>query len=137
MSIDSKRLDSTLRRPMDWAALAPLLCTAHCLAAPVAAAVLPAVIVGSGAELLLMGATALIAVVVLARGSAAHGRRGVWIPAIVGIVLWGIGALEPVAASGEAVLGVLGGLLLAGGLFWNGRLRHDAICRGCGCGTHS
>jgi hypothetical protein len=135
MTSETERLEIP-SRPTDWAVLAPLLCTAHCLAAPLAVAVLPGVLVGTGAELLLMAGAAATALVVLGRGVRAHRRRMVWLPAAAGLALWATVVVGMAEAGAELAAGMVGGLLLAGSLGWNGRLRHEVRCRGCGCSSH-
>ncbi len=50
----------------------------------------------------------------------------VWIAALAG---W-LGTLP------EALMSPLGGLLVAISLFWNGHLRHRAVCGSCACPVH-
>jgi hypothetical protein len=114
-------------------AAAPLLCVAHCLAAPLFVVLAPALAGNEGVEIALMGISAAIAVVVLSAGVRRHGEPVVWMPAIVGLSLWLLGATLP-GETQERVLMVIGGILLAGGLFWDARLRHRASCSSCSCG---
>jgi hypothetical protein len=121
-----------------WAAAVPLLCAAHCLGAPLAVSLAPALALPAAAEPLVQAATLLFAGWLGMRGVAVHGRRAVFAPMAAGVALWIAGALaEGYAASAEQALVIAGSLAIAGGLWWNGRLRHDATCRACGCGAHA
>jgi hypothetical protein len=113
-------------------AAAPLLCVAHCLAAPLLVVMAPALAGNEGLEIGLMVISAAIAVIVLAAGVRRHGELVVWMPAIAGLSLWLLGAILP-GEMREQVLMVSGGILLAGGLFWDARLRHRASCSSLSC----
>lgn len=114
-------------------AAAPLLCVAHCLAAPLFVVVAPALAGNKTVEIALMVASAAIALAVLVLGVRRHGEKLVWMPAIVGLSLWLLGILSP-GEMQERALMVSGGVLLAGGLFWDARLRHRASCLSCSGG---
>lgn len=119
-----------------WAGVAPVLCAAHCLASPLLAATLPAFAVGSVAEALLFAVSALLSLAFVAHASRVHGQPLVWAPVLGGLLVWGAGLLGAIPALSEEATTTAGALALAAGLFWNGRLRHQATCRDCGCPAH-
>lgn len=120
-----------LRDPHAWAIAAPLLCAVHCAATPLLVLFLPALALTHGQEAVLLGLSALVALVALVPGVRVHGRSEVFIPLALGVFVWG-GALahwlhpipEPVASSA-------GALAIAGAIFWNARLRHRVSCDAC------
>ncbi len=120
-----------------WAAALPLLCAVHCLAAPVLAAVAPALALPSLAEHAVQLGSVVLAGVMARSGIRAHGDRRVLVPMVLGAVLWI--ASDPLAWTGAALTAghVAGGLLLAAGMAWNGHLRHKATCGACACPAHS
>lgn len=124
------------RRGLDWAAALPLLCAAHCVASPLLVLAVPALGLGHEAEPLVQAASALLASVAAWNGIRAHGRLAVLLPMLAGGALWMISALLGLHGAAEAAAGVAGGLLLAGGMLWSGRLRHAAACHDCGCPAH-
>lgn len=115
---------------MPLAAAAPLLCAAHCLATPVFVVAAPAVADYPGIEVGLMIVSAAIGVAAGAGGVRLHGEARVWLPIVVGLALWLAGMISQLPAH-EQLLTVTGGLMLAGGLFWNGWLRHRTTCASC------
>lgn len=130
-------MDTTARgRGLDWAAVLPLLCAAHCLATPLLVLAVPALGLGHQAEPLVHAASALLAGAAAWSGIRTHGRHAVLLPMLAGAALWMVSALLGLHGAAEAVMGVTGGLLLAGGMLWSGRLRHDAACHHCGCPAH-
>lgn len=118
-----------------FAAAAPLLCAVHCAAAPLVALALPSLGVHGPLEGAFKLASGLIAVLFVAGGVRAHGRRVVALPVAAGLALWVAGGLAGTLAA-ETVASVAGGLLLAAGLWWNASLRHRAACHHCGCPAH-
>ena len=119
-----------------WAAAAPLVCAVHCLAAPLVAVALPAASPHGPVEVAFKGATALAAAAFLWHGLSVHGRRRVIVPVALGLAAWAATALAGLAGTPEAAASAAGGLLMAAGLFWNARLRHEAACHRCGCPAH-
>jgi len=119
-----------------WAAAAPVLCAAHCIATPLLVLLSPTFHMTPAVEYAVMGAAALLAIAFLAWGVAAHGRAVVWIPVIAGLVVWIGGEATFGHSAGGLWLHVAGSILLAGGLIWNAFLRHEATCRDCGCPAH-
>lgn len=124
------------RRGLDWAAALPLLCAAHCVASPLLVLAVPALGWGHEAEPIVQAASALLAAGTAWSGIRQHNRPVVLLPMLAGVALWVIAALLDLHGVAEAVTGVAGGLLLAGGMLWSGRLRHDAACHHCGCPAH-
>jgi hypothetical protein len=124
------------RRGLDWAAALPLLCAAHCVASPLLVLAVPALGWGHQAEPLVQAASALLAAVAAWSGLRAHTRPVVLVPMAAGVALWMASAVLDLHGMPEAAAGVAGGLLLAGGMLWSGRLRHDAACHHCGCPAH-
>jgi hypothetical protein len=113
-----------------WTAAAPLLCAVHCLAAPLFLVVAPALADNRTVEVALMAISAVIALVVVSLGTRRHGEALVWLPVMLGLAIW-LSASVASSAVAERVLMVAGGVLLAGGLYWDARLRHRATCTTC------
>jgi hypothetical protein len=129
----SPALPARTRRAAMVSVAAPLLCAAHCMAAPLLVALTPAL--GHGpAEIAIQLATLAFAVVLLRAGLRTHGRGMVIAPVVLGALAWVAGHAAPESA--ETALSVAGGLLIAGGMLWNARLRHEAVCHSCGCPAH-
>jgi hypothetical protein len=127
---------NALTQPGSWAAAAPLLCAAHCIALPVLVLVSPAFHLNPAIEYAVMAGAGMLAVLFLGWGVAAHGNRLVWLPAMVGLAVW-IGAEATLGHSHAGLwLHAVGSALLAGGLIWNAWLRHNAECGDCGCPAH-
>lgn len=119
-----------------WIGALPTICAVHCVVAPVLVSTLPFVAATHALEGWLLAASAALAVASLATSWRLHGRRAVWLIAAAGFAVWitsVAGWLEPLP---EAATSPLGGLLVAGALFWNGRLRHQAACGPCSCPAH-
>jgi len=119
-----------------WVGVLPTICAVHCLVTPVLASTLPFFAATHALEGWLLAASAALAVASLATSWRRHGRSAVWWLAGAGFAVWGLsvaGGLEPLP---EAATSPLGGLLVAGALFWNGRLRHRAACGPCACPAH-
>jgi hypothetical protein len=131
---DSSRLP-VAGAPGAWAAMAPVLCAAHCVAAPLLVLVVPAAAVGSTAERVLWGATALLAAGFLAWSIRAHRQGWVAVPVVAGLALWGAGLFDLVPAS-ETLTTVVGALLVSGGMVASAWLRHRRTCGDCGCPAH-
>lgn len=128
--------DSSLRRPALWTAALPLACAVHCLLMPLVALFVPVLAPAHEVEVVFMAASALLAAVLARGGVRAHGRRAVWVPVLLGSAVWGAGIAHLGGWVPEQAAGVLGGVLVAGGMAWNARLRHEASCRSCGCPAH-
>lgn len=69
------------------------------------------------------------------RGYGLHRRAGVWLPAVLGALLWGaeLVGLFPVVPG--VLLTLIGSTLMAAALLWNFRLRRRFSA--CGCPVHS
>jgi hypothetical protein len=129
----SPALPTRTRRAAFVSVAAPLLCAVHCMAAPLLVALTPAL--GHGpAEIAIQAATLAFAVVLLRAGLRTHGRRAVIAPVALGAAAWMAGHAAPESA--ETMFSVAGGLLIAAGMLWNARLRHEAVCHSCGCPAH-
>jgi hypothetical protein len=121
-------------RTDSWALAAPLACVVHCLAAPLLVAVVPAVWADAATEWVLLGFTVVFGGWVLTQGSRRHGRVVLWVPAIVGLMLWAMslaGMFEPFP---EGVTTVGGSLVVAGALFGNVLWSRRAVDGRCACG---
>jgi hypothetical protein len=95
-----------LRDPHAWAIAAPLLCAVHCAATPLFVLFLPALALTHGQEAVLLGLSAVVALMALVPGIRVHGRPEVFIPLALGVFVWGAALAhwlhpipEPVASS--------------------------------------
>ena len=117
-----------------WASLFPTLCAVHCLVTPAVIAVFPFLHFLDALEPVLFGVSVILAAWAVGSAWRRHHDRRVWVLTGLGAALWGasiLGAFQPIP---EAATDVLGGLLLAGGVFWSGRLRHRSVCdSACSC----
>ena len=120
-----------------WAAAVPLLCAVHCVASPVLVMAAPALAPGRGGEAVVQAASAVLAALMAWSGIRAHGRRAVLAPMVAGLALWGAPAMTGWTGAAETLAHAAGGVLLAGGMIWSARLRHDAACHHCGCPAHA
>ena len=119
-----------------WIGALPTICTIHCVVAPVLVSTLPFFAATHALEGWLLAASAVLALASLATSWRLHGNGAVWLMAAAGFAVWSTavaGWLEPLP---EAAMSPLGGLLVAGALFWNGRLRHQTACGPCACPAH-
>jgi hypothetical protein len=118
-----------------WSAGVPLLCAAHCLAAPLLLALAPAFASSELLEVGLMLAAGGVAVRMVMGGVRVHAGSRVWIPIVAGLALWALeltGSIPLVPSEG---LTIAGSLCVAGGLIWNGRKRRARLRR-CDCPAH-
>lgn len=117
-----------------WAGLLPTLCAMHCLVTPALIAVFPFVHFLETVEPVLYAASLVLASWAVGSGFRRHRNPAVWLPTLAGALIWGAsiaGFLQPLP---ESVTDVAGGLLLAAGVFWSGRLRHRSVCDAqCSC----
>ncbi len=120
----------------DWAAVLPAACAVHCTLTPFAASLLPVAAISVRAEAVLLGVAVLLASASLGLTWRSHGRIAVLLLASLGAALWGLSLLGFFAPLPDALTHPIGGLVLAGALLWNGRLRHEASCGQCGCTMH-
>lgn len=120
-----------LRDPHAWAIAAPLLCAVHCAATPLLVLFLPALALTHGQEAVLLGFSALVALLALIPGVRLHSRREVFIPLAIGVFVWGAALAHWLHPIPEPVSSSAGALAIAGAIFWNGRLRHQVSCDAC------
>jgi hypothetical protein len=118
------------------AVAAPLLCAAHCIATPLLVLFAPMLILPPAVEVILITGTLALVAALLWRGVRVHGQLRIAIPAVTGALLWIGGELTGSHSTPVLILHAVGGILLAVSLLWNARLRHAALCRGCGCSAH-
>ncbi len=124
------------RRVSRWSGILPAICAVHCLGMPILASTLPFFAATHAWEAWLLALSGLLAAVTLATSWRLHGRWMVWAVAALGFVVW-IAALAGWPGTvPESLMSPLGGLLVAGSLFWNGHLRHQAVCERCACPVH-
>jgi len=125
------RIDVGRGRAAPWAAAAPLLCAAHCVATPVLLVVAPSLAVNQTLEYLLMAVAAVVSLAVGLWGFRHHGEALIWIPIVSGLLFWVLGSRSGSGAE-ERLLTGAGGILLAAGLIWSARLLHRSRCSSCG-----
>jgi hypothetical protein len=114
-------------------AAAPLVCAAHCMLGPVLAGLAPW-LAYPAVELPLLASAGLVAGWAVARQFRVHRTLAVWLPLGLGIGAWAGAALVGHAGvPGERTLAVLGGLLIAAGTLWSGRLLRSVAAHSCGC----
>lgn len=128
--------DPSEGRGPGWLGALPAICAVHCLLMPILASTLPFFAATHAWESWLLALSALLATVALAFSWRSHGRWAVWAIASLGFAVWVAalaGWLDPLP---ESLMSPLGGLLVAVSLFWNGHLRHQAVCGSCACPVH-
>jgi chromate transport protein ChrA len=123
-------------RASGWSGVLPAICAVHCLAMPILASTLPFFAATHAWEAWLVGLSALLAVVTLAVSWRLHGRRVVWAVAALGFAVWIAALAGWLGPLPESLMSPLGGVLVAISLFWNGHLRHQAVCGSCVCPVH-
>ena len=123
-------------RASGWSGVLPTVCAVHCLAMPILASTLPFFAATHSWEVVLLALSALLAVVTLAASWRLHGRRAVWAVASLGFAVWIAALAGWLGPLPESLMSPLGGLLVATSLFWNGHLRHKAVCGACACPVH-
>ena len=103
---------------------------------PILASTLPFFAATHVWEAWLLALSSLLATVALAASWRLHRGRVVLAVAALGFAVWIAalnGWLDPLP---ESLMSPLGGLLVAVSLFWNGHLRHQAVCGPCACPVH-
>ena len=123
-------------RRLDWATLLPAACAIHCTITPLLATALPLLALSHKLEWLFLGSAFVLAGASLRITWPSHRHRGVLALAVVGLAVWTAAVLGWLSPLPEPIMSPVGGLTLAGALFWNGRLRHRLACSDCGCGMH-
>lgn len=116
--------------------LLPLVCAVHCVLTPALVALMPAAGPTPAVEWLLLAASVAVAIRGLRRGARFYRRSVVWAVSGLGAAIWTLSLLGVFEPLPEPITSALGGLTLAAGLFWNGRLSHRRGCRDCGCPMH-
>ena len=119
-----------------WSGVLPAVCAVHCLAMPILASTLPFFAATHGWEAWLLGVSAMLATATLLSSWRLHGRSAVWVVAGTGFALWSAAHAGWMAPLPESLMSPLGGGLVAIALFWNGHLRHQAVCGSCPCPVH-
>ena len=123
-------------RASGWLGVLPAVCAVHCLAMPILASTLPFFAATHSWEAGLLALSAALATVTLAVSWRVHGRRVVWAVASLGFAVWIAALAGWLGPLPESLMSPLGGLLVAISLFWNGHLRHKAVCGECACPVH-
>lgn len=118
-----------------WAAAAPVLCAAHCIAAPLLVALAPWLAPGEAYERAFMAASLALAACAVLLGFRAHRRLAPLLLVAAGALLW-MGPLV-ISTIPEVAATVAASLLMAGGTLRSAQLRHRAACGGCGCPAHA
>lgn len=126
---EARAVNKTFR----WAAVAPLLCAIHCLAAPALVAIAPAVLVTARAEWGLMALTASLVIGMLGYGTRLHRRLGPWLAAGAGLSLWAGSLSGGLAPAPEPATTTMGSIVVAAALLWNSGLLHRVTCSACAC----
>jgi len=119
-----------------WSGVLPAICAVHCLAMPILASTLPFFAVTHTWEVWLLSVSALLAGATLASSWRLHGRPAVWGVASLGFAVWVAALAGWMGPLPESLMSPLGGSLVAISLFWNGHLRHQAVCGSCACPVH-
>jgi hypothetical protein len=117
------------------ARLAPLACAAHCIATPLAVALLPG-IAPPGGEWPLFAAGALLSCGAAFSALRLHRRPAVAWAVLAAVAAWAAslaGLFEPLP---EELTTVAACVALAAAVHHGARLRHRAACAGCGCPGH-
>ncbi len=123
-------------RASGWFGAIPAICAAHCLAMPILASTLPFFAATHAWEVWLVALSGLLATLILATSWRLQGRWVVWTLASLGFAVWIAALAGWLGTLPESLMSPLGGLLVASSLFWNGHLRHQAVCRSCACPVH-
>ncbi len=119
-----------------WVGAVPAVCVVHCLVTPLFASTLPFVAHTTVVETWLLALSMVMAFASLVVSWRSHGQWVVWALAACGFLVWGMAVAGSVELLPETVAAPFGGFLVAGSLFWNGRLRHKAVCAACACPVH-
>lgn len=114
-----------------WAGAVPLLCAAHCAASPLLVLAAPALALSEAGEAWVKAASLLMAALVTAAAVRAHRRPAAALPVAAGALVWAVVLAADAHGTGGRLATAAGGVLLAGGMFWNAHLRHRATCRTC------
>ena len=118
------------------ARLAPLACAAHCIATPLAVALLPG-IAPHGGEWPLFAAGALLSSGAALSALRLHRRRALAWAAMAAIAAWAASLAGLFAPLPEELTTLAACVALAAAVHHGARLRHRASCAGCGCPGHA
>ncbi|HST62840.1 MAG TPA: TonB-dependent receptor [Longimicrobium sp.] len=118
-----------------WAAAAPLLCAAHCIAAPLLVALAPGLAGAEEHERMMMSIAVCLALLGTGLGVRVHGRPAPLSIVGAGALLWIVTPRAPFVPEAAATLAA--SLLMAAGAAWGARLRHRAACPRCACPAHA
>lgn len=117
-----------------WATILPTLCAIHCLVTPALIALFPFLHFLDGLEPALYGLSLVLATWAVGSGFRRHGAGRVWIPTLLGALIWGASIAGYLSPLPESATDVFGGVLLAAGVYWSGQLRHRSVCSTeCSC----
>lgn len=117
-----------------WATVLPTLCAIHCLVTPALIALFPFMHFLKSVEPVLFSVSLVLAGWAVGSGYRRHRDVRVWIPTVVGAVVWGTSIAGFLSPLPEGLTDVAGGLLLAAGVYWSGQLRHRSVCNtDCSC----
>ena len=119
-----------------WSGVLPAICAVHCLVMPILASTLPFFAATHAWEAWLLAFSGVLATVALGTSWRLHGRWAVWGLASLGFAVWIAALAGWLGTLPESLMSPLGGLLVASSLFWNGHLRHQAVCGSCACPVH-
>ena len=88
----------------------------------------------AGVEWTFLAISAVLALWSLMVTVSTHGQRWIWAPVVAGFAIWASAIAGWTEPAPEFLMAPLGGLVVAAGLFWNGQLRHRAVCASaCAC----
>lgn len=118
-------------------AVAPLVCAVHCLALPIAIALLPelGLFASPAAERALYAGTAVLALGIAGRGVRTHGRSLPLLAVVALLIVWGATLWAPVMATREHAVSAVCSAGIAASLWWSIRLQHRRLAHGCPCGA--
>ena len=134
--VDEASADSAEGQGSVWVGALPAICAVHCLAMPILASTLPFFAATHAWEAWLVALSALLVALTLGTSWRLHGRWSVWALASLGFAVWIAALAGWLGTLPESLMSPFGGLLVALSLFWNGHLRHQAVCGACACPVH-
>jgi len=111
-----------------FAAVAPLVCVVHCLAAPLLLSLAPSLAENRLVEAVLVAIASVVGIGTIIRGIRLHERLQALFPLAAGISVWVAALTIPDSPVPEVVLMVVAGVLVAGAMFWDARLRPGHTC---------
>lgn len=120
------RIQAPVRVPM--ATLAPLACMVHCLATPLLLVLAPPLAGNRGIEAALIAVASVVGLAAMSRGIRMHHHWWVVVPFGAGVVLWIVALLDTRPLVPERALMVVAGILVAGAIYWDARMRPGHDC---------